>query len=54
MKESIRECRKCPDVIRKGIVDGAKSSFKQEYLFLTTMEKENIMVYGPQTREVSF
>lgn len=53
MKESIRECRECLDVIRKDI-DGAKSLSKQEYLFLTKMEKENIMVYGPQTREVSF
>lgn len=51
VKEIIRECREYLDVIRKGI-DGAKSSFKQEYLFLTKMEKENIMVYGPQTKEV--
>lgn len=53
MEEIIRECREYLDVIRKGI-DGTKSSFKQEYLFLTKMEKENIMVYGPQTKEVSF
>lgn len=52
MNEIIRECREYPDVIKKGI-DSAKSSLKQEYLFLTKMEKENIMVYGPQTKEVS-
>lgn len=52
MKEIIRKCREYPYVIREGICS-AKSSFKQEYLFLTKMEKENIMVYGPRTKEVS-